>query len=180
GAVRFYDAVLSLEGQRTYPAPASWQIEKDSIGATYHNFALASVRTETKGRQFKAKKGGWITADGTTATAETVYSLRTAVDSSGKAREGLLYGISALRAGTRMSGAIEGSEEDLKAVLDILLGAHLRLGRSRNQELGLVKVTRRQSPVKALADGAAESKTISFLCVSRCIFRDVATGAPRL
>lgn len=183
GRVRFLNAVPVAKDQRSYPTPMAWQqpkMPKEGEENKYANFALSSVREKHKDEQFKPAKGGWITAAGQQTKVETTYSLRTAVDSSGKAREGLLYGLPAIRAGTRMWGALVGDEADLEKLAGMILNRELRLGRSRNSELGLVRLTRRQKPIGKLASGQGKANVVSFLCVSRCVFRDQNRGVPTL
>lgn len=180
GAVRVLDAVPVCGSQRAFPAPRAWHYPKAELEpAAYHNFALESVRREGKGKQFKAFEGGWVSADGSRVTVETSHSLRTAVDPTGKARDGLLHGLPVIPAGHRFWAALAGSQEDVERVCE-LFGREVRLGRSRNTELGLVKLSRRQQPIGTLSPGNGQARQVSFLCLSRCIFRDQRTGAPTL
>lgn len=183
GRVRFLNAVPVAKDQRAYPAPMAWQQPKlpgSGKESEYSNFALASIRKQHEDQQFKPVKGMWVTAAGQQVKVETTYSLRTAVDPSGKAREGLLYGLPAIQAGTRMWGALVGADADLEKLARMMFDRELRLGRSKNSELGLVRLSRRQKPIGQLAAGQGKADIVSFLCVSRCVFRHPETGVPTL
>lgn len=178
GDVRVTDGVPMLDGARCYPSPSSWHHPKEQPGGECRNFAIKAMR-DVGNEQYKPRSVGWLTADLQPLVVDRDYSLRTAVDSTGKAREGLLYGLPVIRAGTRFLARLEGAEADLKEVRRFVDGRDLRLGRSRNAELGLVKVAIASAP-KSLSHGIGKVKQVSFLCVSRCVFRDAKTGAPTL
>ncbi len=183
GAIRFLDAVPMRGDDRTYPTPLAWHQLKDSTDTQYKNFALDEVRRQAAGQQHKGSKGGWNIAleDGkfSPVKVDRDYSLRTAVDPSGKARQGLLFGLPVVRAGTRFWTSVSGSQDDLAKVNSLLVGRELRLGRSRNAELGVVLVKERSRQVRDLAPGGGTVSSFSVLCVSRCVFRD-GHGAPTL
>jgi len=181
GAVRFLDAVPMLGEARTYPIPRALHQRKDLASEEARNFTLPSVREQSRDVQCKPLKEGWLTPDGTKVHVQTVYSLRTSIDASGRAREGLLFGLPALRAGTRLWTALMGEKADVERVAVLMTGPEgLRLGRSRNVELGLTRLTRRRRPADRLVPTAGETRRLSFLCASRCLFRDASTGAPTL
>jgi len=184
GKVRFLTAVPVQGEARTYPAPGAWHKPKDAGEAAkataFSNFALDDVRNKVKGEQYQAQKSGWYTTQVQPIKVETTYTLRTAVDPTGKAQEGLLYGLPAIRAGTRFWGALVGDDADVQKVAQLFLrgdSGELRLGRSRNSELGLVRVKKRTQSIQKLTPGKGSSQRVSFFCVSRCVFRDSATGS---
>lgn len=180
GAVRISDALPIQSNQRSYPTPLAWHEPKNTPGQRLQNFALETVRQRCTGEQFQGKKGGWVSADRREVKVETDFSLRTSVDASGKARQGLLFGLPVLRAGTRFHATLSGAQADLDKVLALVKSKELRVGRSKNSELGLLRVSRRNQPVERLKHGSGSTSTVSVFCVSRCIFRDPQTGAPVL
>ena len=177
GSVRILDAAPAADGGRCYPRPFSWHRPKDAIAAPYSNFANVDMRQSINGKQFKACKAGWLTADAELVDMTRDFSLRTAVDPSGKARDGLLYGLSVLRAGATFWTALSGSKHDVETVRKFLDGKEIRVGRSRNAELGLVKVNARKREIRKLNHTSTSDTKVSFLCVSPCVFRDGKTGA---
>lgn len=179
GALRISDGVPLVDGHRCYPSPASWHQPKERPDGTLKNFVSAAARHKAREIQHIARPVGWVTADGKAVSLGKNYSLRTAVDATGKARDGLLYGLAVIEAGTLFSARVDAAEDDLAHVRKFLDDAELHLGRSRNAELGLVKV-RLGGPPRALPHGSGKTETISVLCVSRCVFRDQKTGAPSL
>lgn len=177
GAVRVLDAVPASGDQRAYPTPFSWHQPKNEPGGAFQNFAMKSVREEFKAKQYKALKGGWTTANLQLLEIKPEYSLRTSVDASGKARDGLLYGLPLLRKGTRFWGALVGAEMDVNRIFALIPNGELRLGRSKNSELGLVHVRKRGTAIASLAPSKGRVDRVSFLCASRCVFRDPLTGS---
>lgn len=181
GSVRFRDA-LPLEGDAiAYPIPQACQRPKSPAGGKVtQNMALPSVRKASAGVQHKTIKDGWATAAGAMVEVEKRSSLRTSVDPSGRALAGHLYGVQALEGGQRFASALVGPKEDVERVLGLLKDPTLRIGRSRNAELGLVKVHVKGAKAR-LSDLCSTPKSaegqISFLCVSRCALRDPRSGA---
>lgn len=180
GSVSISDALPIDSEHRSYPTPLAWHEPKNTAGQNLRNFALESVREACRGEQHKGRKPGWISADGKEVSIKTDYSLRTSVDSSGKARDGLLFGLPVVRAGTRFHATLSGPEAEVEKLVRLFSPGELRVGRSKNSELGLLRVSRRGHPVGKLAHGKGASQKISIFCVSRCIVRDPVTGAPTL
>ena len=184
GAIRFLDACPMLGESRSYPTPTAWHRPKEGQTPHYRNFVLPEVREKcVASGQHKGAKGGWISPVGEDQFAPVKlkqdYSLRTAVNASGKARQGLLFGLPVLRAGSRFWTAVSGSEADLVQIRKLIIGRELCLGRSRNAELGVVKVRERAKPIGRLQVGNGPVPRFSVLCVSRCVFRD-ANGSASL
>lgn len=178
GAVKVLDAVPLVDNHRAVPIPRNWHKPKDSKTDQVHNFCIREVREELRSQQCKPLGEGWVLSDGREVHIETNYTLRSAVDASGRAREGILYGVSAIRAGNLFTSQLIGDAKDVETVAALLVGQELRLGRSRNAEMGLVKIRKCSSDPVGLESGKAQSKTISFLCSSRCVFYDPSSGAP--
>ncbi|MFA7481765.1 MAG: hypothetical protein WC314_14755 [Vulcanimicrobiota bacterium] len=177
GTIRVTDGVPFWDGQRSYPVPASWHHPKEDPDAPAQNFSIKSPPSDT---QYKGHKAGWFTPNLQRVSLTKNFTIRTAVDGTGKARQGLLYGIPTLVAGARFVSRIEGPEADLSEIRHFVDRQEFRLGRSRNSELGLVKVHVREQAPKELQHGTGQTQRVSFLCVSRCIFRDPDTGAPTI
>ncbi len=187
GAVRVLDAVPMADGARAYPAPRSWHEPKARVkpaGAAasdqVYNFALEAARNGQEGVQCKPLGDHWVTPDRRYVEVTSTYSLRTAIGSAGRAREGLLFGLPVILAGTKLAGALIGLKSDVEQVAALLTDRELYLGRSRNTELGLVRASRRDGGFRSLAHGQGRVTSVSFLCVSRCILRRPDTGEPTL
>lgn len=179
GAVRFADAVPVHLGHRSYPTPRAWHVPKSAgAAAAARNLAVDAGEAEV---QHKPLAAGWLTPDGSRIEVATSHALRTSVDRSGKPRDGLLYGLPTIQAGQNFWTCISGPADAVERVVAALTRDDLSLGRSRNTELGRVRFRRRSTPIGALADGDGPTgETLSFLCVTRCVLRDPATGAPTL
>lgn len=180
GAVHVSDALPIRSSHRSYPVPLAWHEPKNTPGQKIRNFALETVRTQCSKEQHQGKKGGWVSAERREVKVEMDFSLRTSIDPSGKARQGLLFGLPVLRAGTKFHATLSGSQADLEKVLSLVRNQELRVGRSKNSELGLVRVSPSKQPIIRLQHGSGSATSVSILCVSRCIFRDRQSGAPTL
>lgn len=195
GAVRVLDALPMDKTGRACPVPRSWQREKNQPKGPVFNFALGKVRKEQMRPKVQFKpareelfegdgsspfKPSWVNPAGGLLKIPTTFSLRTSVDPSGKARDGLLFGLPAICAGARFASALLGTREDVEKVAALLEGRELRLGRSSKAEMGLVRVRLHRKPIPSVGHGTGAAKEISFLCVSRCLLRDPRTGAPTL
>lgn len=178
--VRFSDGVPLYDSRACVPAPRSLHLEKGSAGTTFRNLALDEVRKSLGAKQYKPISDGWLTPDGQWCEPQKNFSMRTAMDGRGRARDGLLFGIPSLRRGARFYASVDGSAEILKCLTPMFTGAPLRLGRSRNSEFGLVGVTLLKEAPRGLSLSKGKATKISFLCVGRCLFRDARTGAQTL
>lgn len=173
GAIGFRDAVLLQDGVRAYPIPRSWHVPKNRPSKEIFGGIPASDE------QFKPYGEGWLTAERVPVAIERNYAMRTSIDRSGKARDGLLYGIPTIQAGTRFTGAIIGTQADVEQAWYFLKNQELTLGRSKNSEMGLVRFTQRTGASPSLGSNlAGSSRQIDFYCVSRCVLRSDETGAP--
>ncbi len=182
GTVRICDAV-PLDGEhRAWPVPRSWQYPKHGSTGEASNFASAEARRRAEGTQHKPCGEGWMiaTSEGKARRVEvhTARSMRTAIDPSGRSRDGLLFGIPVIEAGARFVTRVSGPTADVERVVTALCREAVRLGRSRNQEMGLARVRRHKGRIDGLATATPAAGQISFLCASRCLLRDPSTGTP--
>ncbi len=173
-AVRILDAVPMVGDARAFPSPRSWHEPK--YGGQVLNLSLPGVRP-LDDVQYRPVPTTWRTPDFTAASIERRYSLRTSVGATGRAREGLLFGIDAIPQGTRLHGRLEGEAAALEQVLRLLEG-ELRVGRSRSAELGLVRCKAASVEAKGLDVVQGTASRVRFLCCSRLALRDAASGAP--
>jgi hypothetical protein len=179
GGVRFLDAVPMHGNARTYPTPRSWHQQKKATDSrTVFNLVAG---TGPDGAQLKPVSDGWLTPGGGRVEVPTSLSLRTSIDRSGRARAGLLFGIPVMEAGSRFWTRLSGEAAALECILEGLQRSDVSLGRSRHTELGRVRIRVRPQPAECLRDvfDVANGK-VSFLCASRLLLRDPATGFPSL
>lgn len=177
GQVRFGNAhPVLVEGTASWPMPLSFHAVKGaSDKTTWYNLAVAK-RADV---QYEQRRRGWLVGNDRTSLLDRRVTMRTAVDGTGRAREGLLYGFESLPAGQRFLARIDADKPALlDTVRTALLQGPVRLGRSRTAEFGLARVQEVPSPTTPVF--SPHDKRILLYCVSDLCLRDVATGQPRL
>ena len=111
-------------------------------------------------------------------------SMRTAIGEGGRAREGLLYHISALQAGTVFLARIDLNDAMAHRAPDLVCAfdrAELELGRSRSAELGRARAEVIVAPTDALrVHGDLGTERIILWALSDLALRDRASGSPSL
>lgn len=176
GRLRFLDAVPTEDGARTYPTPKSWHQKK--YGDETVNLCVPEQRAAIRGLQYESLSGGFRSADGREVQVERHHTLRTSVTATGRAGEGLLFGIDAIREGTRLHAVVEGDGEALESIRSLLVDKELRLGRSKSAELGLVSCKESNTEPTRLELFKKPTNRVFFLCCSRLALRNEGTGAP--
>ncbi|HCF61174.1 MAG TPA: hypothetical protein DFS52_24650, partial [Myxococcales bacterium] len=185
GAVRFGAALpLGSDGAPCVPMPLalhypkgeSAKAESDRLSKSVLNLPRA-MRKE--GVQLKQLREGFL--DGALKVTEPSFrsSMRTAVD-GGRAREGFLYTISAMPAGTVLLARVDADDEaGLAEVRQRIVEREVRLGRSRNAEFGRARIEEAGAvPEGARRAGAPKAEEALFLCLSDLCLRDAASGQP--
>ncbi|MDI7268308.1 MAG: hypothetical protein QME96_09970 [Myxococcota bacterium] len=169
-------APLSLH----YPKGGSDRGEHGRLSGEVRNFARLDGRSpeEWGGRQPKQIRGGFLARDLRLVEPDRAYSMRTAIGAKDRARDGFLFGLEAIRAGTVMYARIDADEaSDLDAVRSALVGREVRLGRSRSAEFGGVAVTEAEAWSDETGDPRKGSAV--FLCLSDLALRG-SGGQPSL
>lgn len=181
GAVRFSDGLPEHNGEVGLPTPLCLHVPKEGTDAAKDlgndAFNLARVARPAKA-QLAQVRGKFVTSGGVRFEPPTTYSLRTAVDPSGRARDRHLYGLHAIQAGATFRARITSDDAALlERVIEALVG-RVRLGRSRTAELGAAKVqVVEDNPVPVETGSSGE---LVLLCLSDLALRDPRTGAPTL
>jgi hypothetical protein len=182
GAVRFGNGLPLASDGKTISVPMPLGLHKHKVpepGRETVHYNLARGREQA--RQYTQAREGFVTAGGELVEPEVSSSMRTAVDAHGRARDGFLFDIEAIRRGTRFRARIDAEhDEDLAFVAEHLVDREISLGRSRSAEFGRAKVTR--AP-EAESRTAADDELIGaalFLCISDLALRDPETGQPSL
>jgi CRISPR-associated protein Csx10 len=179
GAVRFGDALpAGPDGTPALPTPLSWHREKR--GDRVFDLSLAE---RPEGVQLTQLRAGWRlqSAGGTRAlTVDRRSSMRTAIN-GGMAREGFLYGVEAVPAGTRFVASIAADDAKLlEQTVEALTRASIRLGRSRSAEFGGATVTLHTPAAATEPASPVAAGRLRLLAVSDLALRDPKSGGPRL
>ena len=147
GTVRFGDAHLAVDGERSYKVPASWFYEKGK-GVTdkiYLHHLLNRQELEElvkQGKQLKQARHNYFTEDTKLLLNQAKdFSIKTAHDRDKKrSKESQMFGYSSLKRGTKWKFYVEYDDESyINDVEQALLGKK-RIGRSRSAQYGLVNI----------------------------------------
>lgn len=148
GKLRFGNAYpLTGGGQRAYPIPACWHEAKNEPSTEGKTIDAKKVwRLDMMGgklpqdKQPKQMRQGYVAATGELADPKKFLRMKTAIDGDkGRAKEGMLFGYDALRAGQRFHAQIQINDSFAADAIDKLKAIFeqpLLLGRSRSAEYG--------------------------------------------
>lgn len=166
------------------PAPLSLHRPKDAPATTDtpgRPQLSDAVRNLARGLSdatvdWKPLRSGLLDGDLRLESVHHHVSMRTAVGSDGRAREGFLFTIAALPAGLRCYARIDGPD-DLLGVVGRALpdGTEIRIGRSRSAEFGRVRAKTVAPPAMPKQVAPGPDGTL-FWCVSDIGLRDPQTG----
>lgn len=195
GRTRFGDGLPEDSGAPAGPAlpmPLSLHVPKgkrdrrtsgNEIYLTSYilNFAQMSARDRPLAESLRE---GYLGAQLQWILPARHVSMRTAIGEGGRAREGLLYQVSALPAGSvflariDLDDAIAHRSADLIQAFD---GVELELGRSRSAELGRARADVVAPVADALrAQGTLSGERVLLWALSDLALRDPGSGSPSL
>jgi hypothetical protein len=185
GEVRFGNALpASASGEPGLPMPFSLHLPKgtDRIPADGKGVRAlnASRKAIPRGLQYRDIRTGFVTRSGERVETRRRGTLRTAVDESGRARDGLLFGLTGLSAGQRLLARIDADDPALlESVRLHLCGREIRIGRSRAAEYGLAAI-RERDPWSEPRASSASTQQLLLWCVSDLALRCPESGQPTL
>lgn len=150
--VRFGNAYPLTSGHPAWPAPCTWQVEKNqplcetASRQLTANLVNASAKEPERGTQRKPLRAQFVAPDARFAQPATSLQLKTAFKpGKGTAAEGQLFQYQALSSGQHFAAAIGCDGHVATAVFEQLLsaldGAVLRLGRSKGAQYGRVRLS---------------------------------------
>lgn len=174
GEVRFTDALPSVSGERALPVPRTWFREKRDSEGPVRNAAHGPI--ESGDTQLENVPAGWITTSSARLRLRRVVALKTAVDRDQRPREGLLFGMELLDAGSTFSARVSCDDRALLERVAASVVGIQRIGRSRGAEFGRAAIRRVAESSSRPAQGALVDAA-AFLVVTPVVVRDAATGA---
>lgn len=189
GAVRFFDAVpaawitsptdpATSVWSRGLPTPKSWHQKK--YGDEILNLTLDGDVERAELDQYESLPSLWRAVDGAEIPVATQFLMRTSIDASGRARDGLLFGLESIAAGTVLHGRLAGEQADVECILPYLVG-ECRVGRSRSAEYGRVHISIHPSPaVGPEVSSQVSGSTMFVLCLSHVCLRNDVQGTSTL
>jgi hypothetical protein len=146
--VRFGDGHILKEDEITYKIPYSYFHKKldDAIIYNHHKLEDTDFEPEDKGGlgQLKQLREGYMTVDKKYLSIETVYSQKSAYDTTKRtSEEGQMYGYTALKKGSiwQFVVKVDGISTEDETLLIETLQKSKRLGKSKSAEYGEVKIT---------------------------------------
>ena len=149
GTIRFGDAHLSFEQERSLKVPTSWYHIKgqDLTNDIYlHHKLCGTKKLEEfieKGTQLKQARQGYFTRNNKLLSVKNSFSIKTAYNREKKrSAESQMFGYFALKAGTNWIFHIEYDNEQYIDEIEQHLSGKKRIGRSRSAQYGLVDITK--------------------------------------
>lgn len=147
GNVRFGDAHLSTNNNRSLKMPASWFFKKDDKEKErpyIHHAITKNMRDDfpEKGIQLKQVRTGYFDIEtGQKIDTENNFSIKSAYNiEERRSADEQLYGYNALRKGSNWLFTVEADDESLlNEIKEKLKGRH-NIGRSRSAQYGRVKI----------------------------------------
>jgi hypothetical protein len=151
GSVRFGDAHIIKDNEKTFKVPFSWFAPKgDSLDKALKNEKLYNEHFLTKdeydrfiqdNKQLKQQRVGYITKSGELAKVIHNYRQKSAYDKSNrKSKDSSMFGYYSLPKGTKWTFSVEmDSEKHIERIKE-LLEKSKRLGKSRSAEYGRIKI----------------------------------------
>ncbi len=142
GDVKFGNATILQESQRTYKMPLSYMHKKLDT-KTLYNHHLLNENDFKKFGQLKQKRAGYITKDNRYVEIEYNYSQKSAYDKENRrSLDSSMFGYNAIKSATKWQFCITYnniSQKDLELLQESILGKK-RLGKSKSAEYGLVNI----------------------------------------
>lgn len=150
--VRFGNAYPLTSGHPAWPAPCTWQVEKNqplcdtASRQLTANLVNASAQAPERGTQRKPLRAQFVSPAGHFAQPTTAVQLKTAFKpGKGTANDGQLFQYQGLRRGQVFAATLSRnsafSSELFEQLLHTLHGTVLRLGRSKGAQYGRVRVS---------------------------------------
>ena len=181
--VRFGNAYPLTSAHPAWPAPCTWQVEKNqSLFDTETHLLLAelvnaSAREPERGKQRKPLRAQFVSPDGHFSQPATAVQLKAAFKpGKGTASDGQLFQYQALSSGQVFAATIGCDGVVSRALFEQLLatlhGSVLRLGRSKGAQYGRVRVSviRQSANAWPLSDAWGSSNhqqpSLTLWCVS--------------
>lgn len=164
GKVKFGDATLLVNGQRTYKMPLSFFHEKNNDLTIYNHHHISDFRKFT---QLKQKREGYITDALEVHYIDYHYSQKSAYDSKKRtSKEHAMFGYTAMKKGQKWQFSInveDISDNDLKLLEKSIIGIQ-KLGKSKSAQYGLIEITAKdKQPTTVETKASLSGETILYL-----------------
>ncbi len=172
GNVRFGDAHIVVNNNRSLKMPASWFFAKDD-GHRNEPFILHYITKTMRedfisnGIQLKQVRAGYFDiANHQDANIDTTFSIKSAYDcEKRRSADEQLYGYNALRKGSEWLFSVEAEDEKLLNIINEKLKGKHNIGRSRSSQYGRVKIEEHSPGVNSDPVEIVDSKGSRFLVI---------------
>jgi len=164
GKVRFGDATILYNDQKTYKIPLAYFHKKLDNSIIYNHHFLSDQDFKDLG-QLKQKRNGYITKDLKTIEIDYNYSQKSAYDKKHRrSKDSSMYGYSSIPKGTTWQFEIKYSDisqEDLELLKSSIIGQQ-RLGKSKSAQYGLINVQETKNNQESIEDNNIQDIVILY------------------
>ena len=151
GKVRFLDAHILIDEQKTFHVPFSWFAPKgvslkEAINEKelYNDHFITNEQYKEFANneiQLKQQRNGFLTLDGNVANIQHTYTQKSAYDRKNRrSKKSAMFGYYALQKATKWSFCVELDDDKYKSNIIEILENSKRLGKSKSAEYGRVEI----------------------------------------
>jgi len=189
GKVRFGDAHILYNNQRSFQVPFSWFYPKGGKLTGDEIFMSDFMKSESRthlideGIVLKQARDGYFTSEGIFLSPKKIYTQKSGYDSEQRrSRENAMFGYEALTEGSDWQFAVDIDNVDISNdIIDLIkknLTGEKLLGRSKTAEFGRVVIKFIDSVDVKSSIIIPKHQFLFLYAESRLVFRDKETGQP--
>ena len=147
--VIFSDATLSIDGQKSYPMPFDFKVNKLDTEITpeteiylHHTIDDGEIKKNESRIQLKQLRADYFTLSGNYQKVKKSFSLKSAYDSEKfKSEDEKMYGMEAIKAGQEFIFSVSSEDGNIFEKIKSLLTSKPKfLGKSKNAQFGKIEI----------------------------------------
>lgn len=147
--VIFSDATLSIDGQKSYPMPFDFKVNKLDTEITpeteiylHHTIDDGEIKKNGSRIQLKQLRADYFTFSGNYQKVKKSFSLKSAYDSEKlKSEDEKMYGMEAIKAGQEFIFSVSSEDSNIVEKINSILSSNPKfLGKSKNAQFGKIEI----------------------------------------
>ncbi len=194
GKVRFGDAHLAKNDEKSFKSPLSWFINKGSkitetpiwihhssvLTAEKRNSLKIKIDNKEQDVQLKQVRSGWVLGDGSMLKAENNFAIKSAYNrDERRSQEGKMYGYKSLESDSEWIFFVDVDEAINETEIIEKLEGERNIGRSRSAQYGRVKIEKIDQKYESKSSKDLIDGKVVIYAESRLAFYD-ELGQPNL